>query len=204
MGAFFFFGWEEMPKHNNVIPNVHLHKDWKIRVKTWFNQPGRKQTRRRKRAERAARIFPRPLETLRPVVQCPTIRYNSKSKYGRGFTLAELKEAGIAPAFAKTIGIAVDTRRSNISEESLRTNVQRLNDYKNRLILFPRNAAKPKAMDSSAEELKQAAQPALEYRAITDEERKRSAFRYLRVTRGNVRKAGIRKKKAEEAAAAAR
>merc|ERR1712054_558838 len=124
-----------------------------------------------------------------------------------------LKEAGINPLFARTIGIAVDSRRVNISEESLRTNVQRLNDYKNRLVLFPRNAAKPKAMDSSAEELKQAAQykgiiqpikaakPALEYRAITEEERKRSAFRYLRVKRGNVRMAGMRKKKAEEAAA---
>lgn len=80
-----------MVKHNNIVPNVHLCKDWSLRVKTWFNQPGRKQTRRRLRAEKAAKTFPRPLRNLRPVVQCPTVRYNSKSRLGRGFTLAELK-----------------------------------------------------------------------------------------------------------------
>merc|ERR1712137_283069 len=106
MGPFFFSGGK-MPKHNNIIPNVHLNKDWKNRVKTWFNQPGRKQTRRRKRAERAAAIFPRPLQKLRPVVQCPTVRYNAKSRLGRGFTLAELKAAGLSRVYAQTVGISV-------------------------------------------------------------------------------------------------
>lgn len=80
-----------MVKHNNIVPNVHLHKDWQLRVKTWFDQPGRKQTRRIKRAEKAASIFPRPLQNLRPLVHCPTVRYNSKTRLGRGFSLAELK-----------------------------------------------------------------------------------------------------------------
>jgi large subunit ribosomal protein L13e len=40
-----------MPKHNNVIANAHFKKDWQgtvgsCRVKTWFNQAGRKKSRR--------------------------------------------------------------------------------------------------------------------------------------------------------------
>jgi hypothetical protein len=33
-------------KHNNVIPNGHFKKGWQNYVKTWFNQPARKQRRR--------------------------------------------------------------------------------------------------------------------------------------------------------------
>merc|ERR1712232_1314487 len=171
---------------------------------------GRKQTRRRARNEKAAAIFPRPLQKLRPVVQCPTIRYNSKTRLGRGFTLAELKAVDLTPAYARTVGIAVDHRRVNRSEESFSRNVARLQEYKNKLILFPRNAKKPKATDSSAEELEKATQlrgvllpykaqeHQIECRAITDDEKKRSAFQTLRVARSNRRLAGIRKKKAEE------
>jgi len=201
-----------MVKHNNLVPNVHLHKDWKNRVKTWFNQPGRKQTRRRKRSEKAAAIFPRPLQKLRPIVQCPTVRYNAKSRLGRGFTLAELKAAGLSRVYAQTVGISVDHRRVNRSEESLARNVARLNEYKNKLVVFPRNAKKPKATDASAEEIAAATQQRgvlmpikakrarAETRAITEEEKKRSAFQTLRVARSNRRLAGIRKKKAEEEA----
>ena len=84
-----------MVKHNNVVPNGHFHKDWQRRVKTWFDQPGRKQRRRRNRAEKAAKIFPRPLENLKPVVRAPTIKYNTKLRFGRGFTLDELKAASM-------------------------------------------------------------------------------------------------------------
>ena len=35
-----------MVKHNNVIPNQHFKKKWQFRVKTWFNQPARKERRR--------------------------------------------------------------------------------------------------------------------------------------------------------------
>merc|ERR1712137_91760 len=216
MGLFFFFaGFDftrlQMVKHNNIVPNVHLHKDWKLRVRTWFNQPGRKQTRRRKRSERAAAIFPRPLKNLRPLVQCPTVRYNAKTRMGRGFTSAELKAAGLSAVYARSVGICVDHRRVNRSEESFSRNVARLTEYKNKLILFPRNAKKPKATDSSAEELEKAVQlrgvllphkaqeHSLECRAITDEEKKRSAFQTLRVARSNRRLAGLRKKKKEDA-----
>merc|ERR1719423_284099 len=74
-----------------MIPNVHLHKDWDPYVKTWFNQPARKVRRRNARAAKAVAVAPRPLKTLRPVVRCPTLRYNIKERIGRGFTLKELK-----------------------------------------------------------------------------------------------------------------
>ncbi|PUZ62462.1 hypothetical protein GQ55_4G359700 [Panicum hallii var. hallii] len=81
-----------MVKHNNVIPNGRFKKHWQNYVKTWFNQPARKQRRRIARQKRAVKIFPRPTAgTLRPIVQCQTRKYNMKSRAGRGFTLEELK-----------------------------------------------------------------------------------------------------------------
>ncbi len=78
-------------RHNNVLPNAHLHKDWQRRVKTWFNQAGKKESRRIARAKKAALIAPRPLDgPLRPAVRCPTVKYNIKLRAGRGFTLDEL------------------------------------------------------------------------------------------------------------------
>ena len=68
---------------------------------------------------------------------------------GRGFTLEELKAAGVQKKQALTIGIPVDHRRRNRSEESLERNVQRLKAYKDRLILFPLKSKKPKKGDSS-------------------------------------------------------
>ncbi|MCP6116976.1 60S ribosomal protein L13, partial [Klebsiella pneumoniae] len=46
--------------------------------------------------------------------------------------------AGLNPVFARTIGIAVDPRRRNKSVESLQINVQRIKEYRARLILFPK------------------------------------------------------------------
>merc|ERR1712157_675269 len=144
----------EMVKHNNVIPNGHFKKEWETRVKTWFNQPARKLRRREARRAKAARIAPRPLAGLaRPVVQCPSRRYNSRARTGRGFTLEELKAAGVSKKAARTIGIAVDHRRKNRCEESLQTNVQRLKTYKSKLILFPLKAGKPQPGDASEAQL---------------------------------------------------
>jgi large subunit ribosomal protein L13e len=112
-----------MVKHNNVLPNIHLRKHMQRFVKTWFNQPARKHRRAIARQEKATKIFPRPLEKLRPVVHSLTRKYNSKLRYGRGFTLQEIKKAGLTPKFARTIGIAVDHRRQDTSEESLQMNV---------------------------------------------------------------------------------
>ncbi|MCE2196964.1 hypothetical protein GQ599_10615, partial [Streptococcus thermophilus] len=71
----------------------------------------------------------------------------------KGFTLEELRAAGLAKKYAHTIGISVDYRRTNKSMESLQLNVQRLKEYKSKLILFPLKASKPKKTDSSPQEL---------------------------------------------------
>jgi large subunit ribosomal protein L13e len=206
-----------MVRHNNVIPNGHWKKKWQFRVRTWFNQPARKLKRRKARAEKARALFPRPSAgPLRPIVRGQTIKYNSKQKLGRGFTLEELKEAGIPRKFAPTIGIAVDHRRRNRSLESLQENVNRLKAYKSNLVVFPRhrNSKKPKAMDASAEECQTATQhkgtvmpiskaaPTLEKVAITADMKAAPAYGKLRVERMNQRMAGIRAKRAKEAEAA--
>jgi large subunit ribosomal protein L13e len=133
-----------------MIPNGHFHKDWQSYVKTWFNQPARKKRRHLKRLEKARTIAPRPAAgPLRPVVRCPTVRYHTKVRAGRGFTLEEIKRAGLNRGFARTIGISVDHRRKNRSLESLQQNVQRLKEYRSKLILFPLNAKKPAKGDST-------------------------------------------------------
>lgn len=144
-------------------------------------------SRRNARHAKAAAVAPRPVDRLRPVVRCPTIKYNRRARSGRGFSLAELKvrrharpadsrwtgvqdntasripdittsqytdisqAAGIPRQLAQTIGISVDGRRQNLSEEGLAANVARLKAYQERLILFPRKAGKPKKGDSPAD-----------------------------------------------------
>jgi large subunit ribosomal protein L13e len=46
--------------------------------------------------------------------------------------------------YAQTIGIAVDYRRKNRSEEGLNENVQRLKAYQSKLVLFPKASSKGK------------------------------------------------------------
>jgi len=53
-----------------VIPNQHFKKDWQRYVKTWFNQPGKKKSRRLKRAKKAKEVGPRPADgPLRSIVR---------------------------------------------------------------------------------------------------------------------------------------
>jgi len=190
------------------IANAHFHKVcWQDHVKTWFNQAARKQRRRKARQAKAAAIAPRPTSgLLRPVVHPPTIKYNYKLRQGRGFTFAELKEAGVNRKEARTIGISVDHRRRNRSAESLQLNVQRLKEYKSKLIVFPRNRAKPKAGDSEPAELDQAVQlkgPLLAMpaaatgpatMAITGEMKEEGAFHKIRMARADFRLFGVRQK----------
>ena len=203
------------PKRNQMIPNAHFHKDWQKYVKTWFNQPARKQRRRRARVAKAASVAPRPVKTLRPVVRCPTFKYNIKQRAGRGFTLEELKAAGIGANFARTIGISVDHRRRNKSVESLQLNAQRLKEYRSKLILFPLNGKKPRKGDSAEEDLKKATQlggrimpvapkgevKRLRAQAVTDDLKSFKAFNTIRQARAGARLWGIRAKKAKEAEA---
>lgn len=90
-----------------------------------------------------------------------TQKYSGKVKFGRGFTLAELKEAKLTAPFAQSVGIAVDHRRHNKNAETMAANVKRLNDYKAKLVLFPRHEGQPKKgeiNDSTAEQVKAATQ----------------------------------------------
>jgi len=204
-----------MVKHNNQVPNQHFHKDWARHVKTWFDQPARKKRRRQARLTKAKLIAPRPVAgALRPVVHAPTNRYNRKVRLGRGFTLEELKEAGINRHIAPGIGISIDHRRRNKSVNSLKENAQRLQSYKSRLILFPRNKKIPRKGDSTKEELAQAKQqttkvvdpPRLKQRKqkarlITEDEKKVNVYEKLRQARATARLAGIRKKRAADKAA---
>ncbi|PGH11451.1 hypothetical protein AJ80_07131 [Polytolypa hystricis UAMH7299] len=178
--------------------------------------PGRKHRRREARLAKAAAVAPRPVDQLRPVVRCPTVKYNSRVRAGRGFTLQELKEAGIPKKLARTIGIAVDHRRINASTESLVPNVDRLKAYKARLILFPRRSGQHKQLDGSAEEVKavQGAYAknvsslfpivdAARANAVSEISRsdlpegEKAAYRRLRDARSEARMLGVREKRAK-------
>jgi len=205
-----------MVKHNNVIPNGHFHKDWQRRIKTWFDQAAKKKSRRLRRKAKAAAIAPRPAAgLLRPAVHCPTVKYASKVRAGKGFTLEELKEAGIPRKQALSIGVAVDFRRTNKSVESLQANVQRLKAYKAKLVVFPRkNINKPKNGDASPEETKNAVQHTgalfpitrsvvkSTTAVITEEMKEESVFKTLRIARADARIFGKQKKRLADKAAA--
>ncbi|KAI5794300.1 ribosomal protein L13e [Peziza echinospora] len=202
-------------KHNQQIPNNHFRKQWQTRVRTHFDQPGRKLRRRNARITKAAAVAPRPVDKLRPVVRCPTKKYNRRVRAGRGFTLEELKAAKIPSAFARTIGISVDHRRVNRNVPAFTENVERLAAYKSKLILFPRKLGKFKNGDSTAEDLAAAAQnnlnatfpiapyaPAVTERKITAEEKAEAGtkFRQLRLARSEKKYAGARAKRISDKA----
>merc|ERR1712244_206350 len=120
-----------------IRPNIHFHKDYQRWIKTHFDQPLKKKRRNKLRRIKAATKAPRPAKKLRPIVQCPTQKYNMRIRAGRGFSLLELQEAGLNPKYARTIGISVDSRRRNRSQEGLSRNARRLKQYTSSLVLFP-------------------------------------------------------------------
>ncbi|KAK9777939.1 hypothetical protein SCAR479_05265 [Seiridium cardinale] len=201
-------------KHNNQIQKNHFRKDWQRRVRTHFDQAPQKIRRRSARQAKAAALAPRPVDKLRPIVRCPTIKYNRRVRAGRGFTLTELKAAGIPKLYAPTIGIAVDPRRQNLSEESLAANVARLKAYKEKLVVFPRKAGKAKAGDSKDVDISKtktvaslsAALPIVPVAEGIYEIKKSEvpqpieggAYTKLRVARSNKRQQGAREKRAKE------
>jgi len=206
-----------MPKRNDKIPKNHFKKDWQSRVKTWFDQPAQKKVRKERRLAKAAATFPRPTAgLLRPQVRPPTRRYNFKVKLGRGFTIDELKAAGINHRQARSIGVSVDKRRTNKSEGAFNSNVQRLKVYKSKLVLFPLNKKKVNAGETATAEASkvpqhQAALQPLKPRKLTLESvakssinSKTSAVDVLRRYQSDAKLVGLRAKvKAEKAAAAA-
>ena len=147
-----------MVAHNNPIQSVHMRKKWQFHVQTWFDQPAKKAARKAARVVKAKKSHPKPTQKLRPVVRCQTNKYNTKARAGRGFTPAELAAAGMNHTCARTYGIALDFRRKNRSEEGFKVNVERLKQYKSKLVVFPAGSKQPKKLVSSAEDVAAAKQ----------------------------------------------
>merc|ERR1712167_3299 len=203
-------------KHNNQIHSVRkFRKYWQRYVKTWFNQPAKKAARRTAREKKAQQISPRPIAgAVRPIVHGTTVKYASKIRAGRGFSLAEIKAAEIGKLEAKSLGIAVDHRRRNRSVEGKQANLQRLKEYKANLVVFPRNGKKLKQgwkADSTAEETGVAQQVvtqklmaptkathALEARKITPDEAGAYTTRVLKAAWNDARLCGFREKRTKE------
>jgi len=186
-------------RHNNQLPNQHFRKDWQLRVKTWFNQPARKVRRRLNRVEKAAKIAPRPVDgLLRPAVRAQTLKYNSKIRAGKGFTLEELKEAGVNRNEARFIGIAVDFRRKNRSEESLQLNAQRLKEYMSKLIVFPKKEEAVQLPAGALLPVVNASPREKARKSITKD--KKTAYYTLRKAQSDAWLVGIREKRAKELA----
>ena len=142
---------------------------------------------------------------------------NNAQTVARTYANTLFQAAGIPRKLAPTIGIAVDHRRQNTSEESLKTNVARLKSYKARLILFPRKSGQHKKLDSTPEDLKLVEQEGKTVKAISSSlpvstgtglehglsEIKRgdlpkgeeNAYAKLRRARSDKRYAGIREKR---------
>ncbi|CCE93684.1 60S ribosomal protein eL13 TDEL_0G03170 [Torulaspora delbrueckii] len=187
---------------NLPILKNHFRKNWQERVRVHFDQAGKKVSRRNARASKAAKIAPRPLDLLRPVVRAPTVKYNRKVRAGRGFTLAEVKAAGLTAAYARTIGIAVDHRRQNRNQEIFDTNVQRLKEFQSKIIVFPRNGkAEAEQVISTAASFP-IEQPVVDVETRAVEDQGESAFRTLRLARSDKKYKGIREKRAREKAEA--
>merc|ERR1711977_790196 len=205
-------------KHNNQIHSTRkFRKYWQRYVKTWFDQPSRKKNRRIARDKKAADVAPRPVAgCVRPVVHPPTVKYNTKTRIGRGFSLAELKALKLGKLEARSLGIAVDPRRRNRSVEGKQANEQRLKEYRAKLVVFPRNAKKSKKgwkADAGAADTAVATQvtsqvvmPAtkavaeIEYRKISADEKSANTTRTLKAAWNDARLVGYRAKRAAEKA----
>ncbi|GCA63629.1 ribosomal protein L13e [Kipferlia bialata] len=191
-------------KNNNAFSTskrVKMHGMYK----TWLNQPARKERRRVARKAHAQAIFPRPTGgLLRPAVHGMTQKYNMKVRAGRGFSLEELAAAGINQRAALSMGVAVDYRRRNRTQETFETNVARLNEYKTKLVVLPKG---PVAQAGEVMPVVNVL-PTFEMGAITEEQKSVEAFYTLRQLRAEARLEGkmtvIREKMAAEKAAKAK
>jgi len=135
------------------------------------------------------------------------LAWRDRDRHGRGFTLQELKAAGIDARSAHTIGIAVDRRRHNKSVESLNTNVQRLKFYKANLVVYPRKTKKgqekpqlPAPTQYEGEfPFSQRRKPDAPVK-ITDQMKSVSGLKTLRAERMKLRRVGLAARKAQKEA----
>ena len=187
-----------MVKHNNQVPNIHCKKKYlqssrgPLKVKLALNQATRKKARRLKRAAKREQKAPAPVKKLRPVVHCPTQKYSAKVRLGRGFTLEELKAAKLHPSYAQTIGIAIDWRRKNKSEETMAANIKRLEEYKANLVVLKKGESAPEGAVTGVVQplVKPAAE--IEMMTVTDELKETRAYTTMRVARQETAVEGYR------------
>jgi large subunit ribosomal protein L13e len=200
-----------MVKHNLPIVTSHFKKNWCERVRTNFNQPAKAKARKLARVKKAARIFPRPTKgSLKPLIRISNVHQNHRTRLGRGFSVAELKAAKLGIQWARSVGISVDTRRRNTSQEGLERNVARLMEYKSKVVLFPkRNLTSDKGVkkgvnqggldDATKEQRQNVVQlkgqvlpakkevHAVELREITPADTKKKAWKLLRSAKKEAR-----------------
>jgi large subunit ribosomal protein L13e len=108
----------------------------------------------------------------------------------------------------------VDPRRQNLSEESLKVNVERLQDYMKRVIVFPRKSSKTKTGDASEADVKKAKSGEgiiasmsgglpiknvvkVPEAKLKDEKSTEGVYRKLRDARSEARFIGVREKRAK-------
>mmetsp|Transcript_2040 Transcript_2040/g.3189 ORF Transcript_2040/g.3189 Transcript_2040/m.3189 type:complete len:222 (-) Transcript_2040:40-705(-) len=214
-----------MVRHNNRILKNHFRFHWhpeasqKGHVKVLLGQAKAAQRRKARRVLKAKQAWPRPVDMLRPIARCETVQYNMKRREGRGFTAAELKAVGLTAKVAPTVGIAVDKRRANHSEEGMQANIERLKAYLAKLVVLnngkllkklPITVASPSTRSDAKQVEISDVLPCVETkareapRALTDVEKKRMNFAYLRKSYRDVKLVGQRevraRKKAEKEA----
>ena len=116
---------------------------------------------------------------MRPVVHCPTAKYNRRIRLGRGFTKEELAAAGFETSRARFLGIAVDKFRVHTKDAIKHQNIDRLKAYKEKLVRIKKD-----------EKIEGVAQPGLfalpkadqeiKWRVITAEDKKREIVKAKR------------------------
>lgn len=79
------------------------------------------------------------VEPPKPIVLTPLIRKGkystAKPRDGKGFSLGELKEAGISKEQAKALGIYIDERRRSVHKENIEMLKQFIEAYKEGKVL---------------------------------------------------------------------
>jgi len=109
-----------MVKHNNSIPKGHFKKNWQKFIKTSFNQPSKREKRRKIRTVKKKMIEQKKLSAnvFLPIVHCPTLMHNTRVKFGRGFSKKEIEMVGLKKKIAFSFGISIDIRRRNKNLEN--------------------------------------------------------------------------------------
>jgi large subunit ribosomal protein L13e len=183
---------------NNRIPHDHLRKYWYRRVKTYFDDPARRLRRQKARAARAKKIAPRPFEgPLRPLVHCPTVRYNRRIRLGRGFTKDELIKAGIEHTRARFLGIAVDKfRRHTKDPEIKQANIARLTQYKAAMVRFKKGDPIPEGTPQPQLFALPQVEQEIKWRVITAADKEANLFKAKTAARKAIKD---EKKKKQEA-----